>query len=163
MIRRLFPQPWLTVTLILTWMLLVNGTKLGSLVLAAALGILIPLLTKAYWPGKPRVHNMPALLAYVALVIWDILVANIVVARIILFRRPDQIRSAFIAVPINLTTPEGIAVLSATITLTPGTVTADMSACGRVLLIHALHAPDPAAVRDEIKSRYEARLQRIFG
>ena len=52
--------------------------------------------------------------------------------------------------------------LAATITLTPGTVTADMSACGRALLIHSLHAPDPDAVRDEIKSRYEARLKRIF-
>jgi len=37
-----------------------------------------------------------------------------------------------------------------------------MSACGRALLIHALHAPDPDAIRAEIKSRYEARLLRIF-
>ena len=46
--------------------------------------------------------------------------------------------------------------------MTPGTLTADLSADGRLLLVHALHAPDPDAVRDEIKSRYEARLQRIF-
>ena len=37
-----------------------------------------------------------------------------------------------------------------------------MSACGRVLLIHSLHAPDPDAIRDDIKSRYETRLKRIF-
>jgi multicomponent K+:H+ antiporter subunit E len=37
-----------------------------------------------------------------------------------------------------------------------------MSSCGRALLIHSLHAPDPDAVRDGIKSRYEARLKRIF-
>jgi multicomponent K+:H+ antiporter subunit E len=52
--------------------------------------------------------------------------------------------------------------LAGTITMTPGTVTADMSACGRVLLIHSLHAPDPDAIRDDIKSRYETRLKRIF-
>jgi multicomponent K+:H+ antiporter subunit E len=37
-----------------------------------------------------------------------------------------------------------------------------MSGDGKSLLIHCLHAPDPDAVRDEIKARYEARLMRIF-
>jgi multicomponent K+:H+ antiporter subunit E len=37
-----------------------------------------------------------------------------------------------------------------------------MSSCGRALLVHALHAPDPDAVREDIKTRYEARLLRIF-
>jgi multicomponent K+:H+ antiporter subunit E len=36
--------------------------------------------------------------------------------------------------------------------MTPGTLTADFSADGRALLIHSLHAPDPDAIRDEIKS-----------
>ena len=49
-----------------------------------------------------------------------------------------------------------------TITLTPGTLTAEFSADSKTLLIHALHAPDPDAIRDDIKSRYEARLKRIF-
>jgi multicomponent K+:H+ antiporter subunit E len=105
---------------------------------------------------------MPRLLAYFAMVLWDIILANIHVARIILFMPRDQIRSAWITVPIELTSAEAITLLAGTITMTPGTVTADMSACGRVLLIHSLHAPDPDAVRDEIKTRYEARLKRIF-
>ena len=36
------------------------------------------------------------------------------------------------------------------------------SADGRALLVHALDAPDPEAVRDEIKTRYERRLKEIF-
>ncbi len=162
MISRLFPHPYLSLALLVTWMLLVNGTKLGSLVMAAILAVAIPLITAAYWPGKTRMRNLPAFLAYCLLVAWDIILANIAVAKIILFKRPEDIKSAFIAVPIELTSPEGISVLAGTITLTPGTVTADMSACGRALLIHSLHAPDPDAIRDEIKTRYEARLKRIF-
>ena len=73
-----------------------------------------------------------------------------------------QIKSAWITVPITLTSPEAIALLAGTITMTPGTLTADLSACGRVLLIHALHAPNPDAVCRDITSRYESRLQRIF-
>ncbi|MBA4053071.1 MAG: Na+/H+ antiporter subunit E, partial [Erythrobacter sp.] len=45
---------------------------------------------------------------------------------------------------------------------TPGTVSADVSACGRYLLVHALHAPDPAAEIAKVKARYEARLKEIF-
>jgi multicomponent K+:H+ antiporter subunit E len=101
-------------------------------------------------------------LGYCLLVMWDIVLANIAVARIVLFMPNDRIRSAWITVPLDLRTPEAITMLAGTITLTPGTVTADMSACGRALLIHSLHAPDPDAIRDEIKSRYEARLKRIF-
>ena len=52
--------------------------------------------------------------------------------------------------------------LAGTITLTPGTLSADLSRDGRSLLVHALHAPDPDAVRDDIKNRYERRLKEIF-
>ena len=90
------------------------------------------------------------------------IIANIQVARIILFMPADQIKSAWITVPVDLPCPEAIALLAGTITLTPGTLTAEFSADNRALLIHALHAPDPDATRDEIKSRYETRLQRIF-
>jgi multicomponent K+:H+ antiporter subunit E len=95
-------------------------------------------------------------------VVWDVIVASVQVARIIVFMPKDQIKSAFIAVPIDLPSPQAITILAGTITLTPGTLTADISSDGSVLLIHALHAPDPVATRDDIKSRYEARLKRIF-
>jgi multicomponent K+:H+ antiporter subunit E len=162
MFARIFPHPVLTAGLIVIWLLLVNQIKVGSLVMAVILATVIPLLTQAYWPDRPRIRSLPALLGYAALVVWDIILANIIVARIILFKPNDRIETRWITVPLDLRTPEAITMLAATITLTPGTVTADMSSCGRALLIHALHAPDPDAVRDEIKSRYEARLKRIF-
>jgi multicomponent K+:H+ antiporter subunit E len=162
MLRKLFPHPYLTLMLIVVWMLLVNRIAVGSLVMAIILGTLIPLLTAAYWPNQPKIRSLPAFIGYVLLVMWDIILANIQVARIILFLPNSRIQSRWITVPIDLRTPEAITMLAGTITLTPGTVTADMSACGRALLIHSLHAPDPDAVRDEIKSRYEARLKRIF-
>jgi multicomponent K+:H+ antiporter subunit E len=162
MLRRLFPHPWLTLLLIVTWMLLVNGTKLGSLVMAIILGTIIPLMTAAYWPNRPRLRDPLGAIAYILIVLYDIVKSNFTVARIVLFMPNDKIQSRWIPVPIDLRTPEAITVLAGTITMTPGTLTADMSACGRVLLIHSLHAPDPDAIRDEIKTRYEARLKRIF-
>lgn len=159
---RLYPHPWLSVLLFLTWFGLVNQLKIGTAVMALILATAIPLLTAQWWPNRPRIRAPFALARYILLVLWDILVANVQVAKIILFMPNDQIQSRWIAVPIELTSPEAITLLAGTITMTPGTLTADMSADGRVLLIHSLHAPDPDAIRDDIKARYEARLKRIF-
>ncbi len=159
---RIFPHPGLSVTLVLVWLILSNGFSLGSLVLGLVLGVAIPMLTREYWPHSPRLRNLPAFLAYIGIVMWDIVLSNVAVARIILFKPAGDVRSAFVVVPIDLRSPEGIAMLAATITLTPGTVSSDFSSCGRYLLVHALHAPDPDAIRNDIKTRYEARLKRIF-
>jgi multicomponent K+:H+ antiporter subunit E len=159
---RLYPHPYLSLTLGVLWILLVNRWHLGSLIMALILATLIPHLTARWWPDRPRVRRPLALVAYAALVLWDVIIANFHVARIILFVPADRIRSAWITVPLDLTSPEAISLLAGTITMTPGTLTADFSADGRALLIHSLHAPDPDAIRTEIKSRYEARLQRIF-
>ena len=160
--RRLYPHPILSVALVLLWLLLVNRLALGSLLMALILATLIPLLSAHWWPDRPVIRRPLALVSYGTLVLWDVLVANFQVARIILFLPADRIRSAWICVPLDLTSPEAISLLAGTITMTPGTLTADVTADGRALLVHALHAPDPDAIRDEIKTRYEARLKRIF-
>lgn len=160
--RKIFPHPALSVLIGLIWLLLVNQVTVGSLILALAFGIIIPWVSAPYWPGRPRIARPMALLEYIGIVVYDVIVSSFAVAKVILFMRPDQIKTTYIVVPIDLPSPEAITLLAGTITMTPGTLTADMSTDGTVLLIHSLHAPDPEAVRAEIKSRYEARLKRIF-
>jgi len=162
MLRKLFPHPYLSLLLILTWMLLVNQAKLGSLLFAILLGIVIPLLTAPYWPNRAVLRNPVAIVGYVLIVLFDIVKSNFIVAGIVLFKRNADLKPAWITVPLDLHTPEAITVLAGTITMTPGTVTSDMSGDGRALLVHCLHAPDPEGVVTGIKSRYEARLKRIF-
>jgi multicomponent K+:H+ antiporter subunit E len=162
MLRKLFPHPYLTLLLVITWMLLVNQLKLGSLVFAVILGTIIPIITAPYWPDRPILRNPIAIIGYVLIVLYDIVKSNFIVAGIVLFKPNSQLQSKWITVPLDLRTPEAITVLAGTITMTPGTVTADMSGDGKALLVHCLHAPNPDEVRDDIKTRYEARLMRIF-
>lgn len=162
MIRRLFPHPLLTLMLILVWVMLVNTLTLNAVVFGLIVGIVIPLLTRAYWPDRPTLRNPVGIVIYLLVVLWDIVMANITVARIILFRRNEDMQPNWVTIPLDLRSPEAITVLAGTITMTPGTVTADVAEDGRSLLVHCLDAPDPAAVRDEIKHRYERRLKEIF-
>jgi multicomponent K+:H+ antiporter subunit E len=160
--RKIYPHPYLTLFLIVIWFMLVNRVAVGTTVMAVIMGTLIPHVITGWWTRPPRIKAPFALLSYTALVVWDVIVANFQVAKIILFMPHARIRSAYIRVPIELQSPAAITLLAGTITMTPGTLTADISSCGKALLIHALHAPDPDAVRDDIKTRYEARLKRIF-
>lgn len=162
MIRRWLPHPWLSLTILLVWMMLVNRFAWGSLVFAAILAVVVPAATAPWWPDRPILQRPLKLPEYVAVVIWDIIKANIAVARIVLFLPNRDLRPCWLPVPLRLTSPEAIAVLSGTITLTPGTVTCSISEDGRHLLVHCLHAPDPDAVRAEIIDRYESRLLEIF-
>lgn len=161
MISRILPHPGLSALLVVMWMVMVNDLTFGTLFLGLVVGLAVPLFTAAYWPGRPRV-NFLAGFAYVGLVIWDIIVANFEVAAIILFMPNRDLRPEWLAIPLELDTPEAITVFAGTISLTPGTVSADVSACGSYLLVHALHAPDPAGEIAKVKARYEARLKRIF-
>jgi len=160
--RRIFPHPLLTLLLTLIWCMLVNGFSSGTVAFGLIMGILIPILTAAYWPKRPKMQNPAAMLGYCLIVVWDIIVANVQVAIIVLFKRNSSMQPNWVCIPLELRTPEAIAILAGTITLTPGTVSADLSDQGHALLVHALDAPDPDAVRDEIKQRYERRLKEIF-
>lgn len=162
MLKRCLPHPLLSLALLVVWVLLVNEISAGAVVFGAILAIVIPLITSNFWPARPKVGNAYAICEYGLIVLWDILVANIVVAGLILFRKADSLQSRCIVVPLDLTSPEAITTLAGTITMTPGTVTIDLSADAKSLLVHCLHAPDPQGVVDDIKTRYEGRLKEIF-
>lgn len=130
--------------------------------LGGVFALILPKFTQPFWPDRPRMRFGRALVGYLVIVLFDILVANFQVAWLILFRRNRDLRARWLVIPIDLTTPEAITMLAGTISLTPGTVSSDVSADGRFLLVHALDVDDEAAEIARIKKRYEARLQRVF-
>lgn len=162
MMRRVLPHPALSVMLLIVWLLMANSITVGGVVLGTLFGLILPKFTEPFWPDRPRVRIGRALLRYLFVVLLDIVVANVQVAWLILFRRNRDLRSRWLVVPIDLTTPEAITVLAGTISLTPGTVSSDVSTDGRYLLVHALDVADEAAEIARIKARYEAPLMRIF-
>lgn len=162
MLRRIYPHPGLSVMLLLVWMLLLNSLTLGGLLLGAIFATLVPILTAPFWPNRPNLRFGWPMVEYFGLVVWDIVVASFQVAWLILFRRNRDLRSRWLVIPLQLRSAEAITALAGTISLTPGTVSADVSADGRSLLVHALDVDDEKAAVARIKGRYEARLMRIF-
>ncbi len=158
----LIPHPLLTLILTIVWILLQNEISAGMIVFGFILGIIIPWGTSVWWPDTPKSFRVGKMAVYSLVVIWDIIVANIEVAWIVLTVPTSKLKPAWIVVPLELREPEAITMLAGTITLTPGTVSADLSSDGRSLLVHVLHTDDPDAIRNDILTRYEARLLEIF-
>lgn len=158
---RYLPQPALSLLLLFTWLLLVNDLSLGHWLLGGFLGWVIPLLTRPYWVSMPRLHAPLAALKLLLVVLGDIVVANLEVARLILSPR-RALRPAFVEVPMDLDDELALTLLASITTLTPGTVSADLSEDRRTLLVHGLDVDDEAALIASIKSRYEAPLKEIF-
>ncbi|HHX90360.1 MAG TPA: Na+/H+ antiporter subunit E [Paracoccus sp.] len=160
--RKIFPQPILSLVLVVVWVLLVNTLTLNAVVFGAILGLIVPWITRAYWPDVPRLRHPLKIAGFILIALYDIVVANIQVARILLFMPEAARRPGWVTVPIELRSPEAITVLAGIITMTPGTLSADFAADNRSILVHCLHATDLDEVRDDIKHRYERRLKEIF-
>lgn len=155
-----------SLVLALLWLSLNGSASPGHVALALTLGFGIPWLLRGLWPAPAPRFRRPLLalwksLAFAALVAWDVLTANLQVARAVLspIRR---LRPGFATVPIELDDPRAIAVFAHAITLTPGTLTVDVAEDRRSLTIHALDLPDPEATVRGIRERYERRIREIF-
>jgi len=160
-LRKLLPHPLLSICLALVWLLLVNDVSVGHALLGALLGWLIPLLTQVFWINPPRIHKPFTLCLFLLKVLGDIVLANLQVAKLIL-GPSTKLRPAFIEIPVLLEDELALTMLASIISLTPGTVSADLSDDRKMLLVHCLDVGDEAAMVAEIKRRYEAPLLEVF-
>ncbi|MGF7160478.1 multicomponent Na+:H+ antiporter subunit E [Rhodoligotrophos appendicifer] len=70
-----------------------------------------------------------------------------------------QYRPAFIAYPLKVQSSAEITLLANLITLTPGTLSVDVSNDRSTLYIHALDVPDIEALRASIADSFERRIE----
>jgi multicomponent K+:H+ antiporter subunit E len=161
--KRLLPHPLLSLVLWLAWLALNNTVAPAHVLLGALLACVLPLtglhLADGTWP---RLHRPGVALRLALRVLWDIVVSNVEVTRRVL--GPESaIRPGFLRVPLDLTDDWAITTLAGIITMTPGTLTADVAEDRSSLLVHAFHVDDAEAIIASIKTRYEKPLKEIYG
>jgi multicomponent K+:H+ antiporter subunit E len=160
--RRLLPQPLVSLMILALWIAIAPAPSLGQFVLGSAIALAIPWFTHPFWPDPPRLVRPVAAVLLFLRVMWDIVVANVEVARLVL-GPSDRLHPQFIELPLEIDDPFVATLLASIITLTPGTLSVDIDRERRVLLVHALDVTDVPAAIDTIKRNYEAPLKEIFG
>jgi multicomponent Na+:H+ antiporter subunit E len=98
---------------------------------------------------------------FVGFFLWELLKANLRVTYDVLTPR-HHMRPGVIAIPLSVHTDEEITLLANLITLTPGTLSLDVSADRRVLYVHAMYVENVEQFRREIKEGFEKRLQEVW-
>lgn len=157
----IIPHPILSVILLFVWLLLNNTVSFGHILLGSILAILIPWFTASFWPNRVCAKNPMAFIKFSLVVSYDIIVANIAVAKLILGSN-KALKPHFFELPLDITHPLGISLLASTISLTPGTVSCDLSEDASYLTIHALDIEDIPKEIASIKKRYEKPLMEVF-
>ena len=158
--NRFLPSPLLSLTIAIIWLLL-NGVYIGHILLALILAVSLPLLLARIEPDRPIIAAPMTIARLSLMVFYDIVKANIEVAILILGPQ-NKIQSGFIWIPLDIQSSYGIASLAGIITMTPGTLSADVTEDRRWLLVHCLHVVDKQAAINDIKQRYEGPLREIF-
>jgi multicomponent K+:H+ antiporter subunit E len=156
------PHPLGSVALAVFWLWLNNTVEAGHLLLGAFLGWSLPLFSRRFWPEREHVSRPWRLLSFGLVVLADVVTANLRVARAVL-GPVARLQPGFARVPLDLRSDIGIAVLANTVTLTPGTVSADLSEDRRELIVHYLDERDPGELVAVIKARYERPILEVFG
>lgn len=154
--------------LMLIWLVLTGEITLENVILAGVLG------AGALWftmRGNTYVWQMPSftrsffrLILLVELTIFfiiQIFLANLRLTITVLSPRMG-LKPGIVAVPIAGATPVEVTVLANMITLTPGTLSLEISPDKNVLFVHAMHVADAEAFRKDILDNFYRRVREVF-
>ena len=162
MLARLLPMPLHSLMLLIVWLMINSTTSLGHIILGLVLAIVIPLLCEPLRMPQPAIKRPLKVISYLVIVLKDIVVANVQVALLVIGPM-RKIKPGFVAVPLDLTDVFPITILASTVTMTPGTVSGEVSKDKKWLYVHVLDMPEnEQEVIDFIKQRYESRIKEIF-
>lgn len=156
-----FDHPILSLLLAASWLALSHSLALVHLLSAALMGLIIPRLIGGFLPPADRVH-WPSVIKLVFIVLWDIVVSNIAVARLVLgsMKTPQPL---WVRVPLETRHARVNALFASIITTTPGTVSCVVDEQQGVIWVHALNGDDAASMARDMKERYETPLIKALG
>ncbi len=159
--ERWFPHPLVSVIVGLSWLMLNHSLDAGTILMALILAVGIPRLVRPFIARTPNIDWLPAIQLFFV-VLWDIIVSNIKVAKLVLGPM-HKMHPKWFRIPLETQHEEVNTLLAMIITTTPGTVSAGIDQDRGDILVHALSADDTEAEIQNIKDRYEKPLMQIFG
>jgi multicomponent Na+:H+ antiporter subunit E len=145
------------ILLALIWVAVSGDVSGGNLLIGFVLGYVILGITLRELPAfAAYVRRVPKILMFALFFLRELLKANLRVAWDVV-TPTHHMRPAVIAVPLDARTEGEIALVANLISLTPGTLTLDISSDHKVLYIHVMYLDDLDEVRAQIKD-FEARV-----
>lgn len=151
----------LNILLAIAWMLLTGELTAENFIEGLIIGYIILWVSKAALGGTKYFKKIPKAISFFFYFVKELIVANLKVAFDIITPK-DYMKPGIVAVPLDAGTDMEITLLANLITLTPGTLSLDVSKDKKVLYIHTLYLDDIENFRSEIKNGMEKRLLEVL-
>ena len=151
----------LNIFLAMVWALLQGELTASNIVVGFVIAYVVIGLNHRVLGSRNYSSKVIQVAAFVAFIAWEILTASLWVAWSVLQPQP-RMKPAIVAVPLSVHNDLGIMLLSNLITLSPGTMTLDLSSDRRTLYVHTISLENPDAFRHKIKAGLERRVLEVL-
>jgi multicomponent Na+:H+ antiporter subunit E len=151
----------LNLLLAVIWAAITGEFTTGGFLTGFVIGYGILWLVHPLFIGSRYFARFPKLLALISIYVVDLVRANVRLAKDVLTPQ-HYMRPAILAVPLQARTALEITLLSNLISMTPGSLTVDVSDDRKTLYVHVVYAENPDEVRRQIQKKLEARLLEVL-
>lgn len=144
-----------------TWMLLNSDLSFSNFLEGFFVGYLILLIAKGSFSNNRYFTKLPRLIGFVFFFLYELILANFKVAYDII--TPTHLmRPGVVAIPLDAQTDLEITLLANLITLTPGTLTLDVSPDKKIIYVHSMYIDNVEEFKKEIKTGLERKLLEVM-
>lgn len=151
------------IVLAVLWAAVTGGLTLPNVLLGALVGAVALFVVRDRVKARGGIGRMLRVASLGLLFLRELILSAVSVALWTL--RPNvraTLSPAIIAFPLTVTRDIEITLLANLITLTPGTLTIDVSSDRKLLYVHALDCRDPEALKQQIASGFERKIIEAF-
>lgn len=151
----------LNVLLSLAWVALTGKFTPFNLVIGFVLGYTMLWISQRKEQSSVYFRKVRLVIGFAVFFVWEVIKANLRVAYEAVTPGLHMIPGV-IAIPLDAKTDAEITILANLITLTPGTLSLDVSTDRRVLYIHAMYVENVTEFKQHIKQGLERRLLEVL-
>ena len=144
--------------LAVVWAALSGGFSLANLLVGFIVGYITLWVMEPLFPASRYCHKLLGLVKLALFFIWELLISSIKVAWSVITPLKYS-KPGIISVPLDVKSDTEITVLGNLISLTPGSLTLDVSEDRQHLVVHAMFIEDPEDFRRDIKQGMEYRVR----
>jgi len=148
------------ILLAFTWAALTGTLTWSNVLVGFILAYLVLFIAQRSVDASRYFRRLERVLRFAVFYLWELTLANLRVAYDVM--RPTQrMRPGVLAIPLDAETDIEITLLANLLTLTPGSVSLDVSSDRRFLYLHAMYIGDVEEYRKSVKNTIEKRVLEV--
>lgn len=151
----------LNILLAIAWILLTGEVTAENFIEGLIIGYIILWVSKAALGGTKYFKKIPKAIGFFFYFVKELIIANLKVAYDIITPK-DYMQPGIVAVPLDAQTDMEITLLANLITLTPGSLSLDVSKDKKILYVHSIYVEDLDEFRENLKQGLEKKLLEVL-